>query len=121
MGSVGLPAFSVFGEYLNTIGGKLSSTSQTRHGINPATGKPNPEVPVSTQQDVDAAVAAAKKAAKTWSKTTHAERKQALLDFADGIEKHSEDFAKMLTQEQGKPVSCAVAFLLQGDQLTDYS
>lgn len=105
MGSVGLPAFSVFGEYYNTIDGKLSSTQETRHGINPATGKPNPEVPVSTPQDVDAAIAAAKKAFKTWSKVPYAERQQALFKFADAIEANAEDFAKMLTQEQGKPVS----------------
>lgn len=104
MGSVGLPQFNVFGDYYNTIDGKLSSTQQTRHGINPATGKPNPEVPVATKEDVDAAVAAAKKAFKTWSKVPYEERQQALNKFADALEKHSEDFAKLLTQEQGKPV-----------------
>jgi len=109
MGSVGLPQFNVFGEYYNTIDGKLSSTQQTRHGINPSTGKPNPEVPVATQEDVDTAVAAAKKAFKTWSKTPYAERQKALNNFADAIEKHADDFAKMLTQEQGKPVRRASA------------
>ena len=104
MGSVGLPQFNVFGEYYNTIDGKLSSTQQTRHGINPATGKPNPEVPVSTKEDVDAAINAAKKAFKSWSKVPYAERQQALYKFADEIEKHADDFAKLLTQEQGKPV-----------------
>lgn len=105
MGSVGLPAFNVFGEYYNTIDGKLSSTQQTRHGINPATGKPNAEVPVSTPQDVDAAIDAAKRAFKTWSKVPYAERQQALYKYADAIEANAEDFAKLLTQEQGKPVS----------------
>jgi len=105
MGSVGLPQFNVFGEYYNTIDGKLSSTQETRHNINPATAKPNAEVPVATQQDVDAAVTAAKKAFKTWSKVPWAERKQALKSYADAIEKHTDDFAKLLTQEQGKPVS----------------
>ena len=105
MGSVGLPQFNVFGEYFNTIDGKLSSTQQTRHGVNPATGKPNPEVPVSTREDVDAAISAAKKAFKTWSKVPYAERQQALNKFADALEKNADDFAKLLTQEQGKPVS----------------
>jgi len=109
MGSVGLPAFNVFGEYHNTIDGKLSSTSKTRHGINPATGKPLPEVPVSTQEDVDNAVNAAKRAFKTWSQVSHAERKKALEAFADELEKHVDDFAKLLTQEQGKPLMFAKA------------
>lgn len=116
MGSVGLPAFNVFGEYYNTIDGKLSSTSQTRHGINPATGKPNAEVPVSTQQDVDAAVDAAKRAFKTWSKVPYAERQKALRDFADALEKHTDDFAKLLTQEQGKPLMFAKAEAAAGVQ-----
>lgn len=106
MGS--LPATSkldLFNGFYNTINGKLTSTARTRHGINPATGKPNPEVPVSTQQDVDDAVAAAKEAFKTWSKVPWAERKKAILDYADALERHIDDFAKLLTQEQGKPVS----------------
>lgn len=105
MGSVGLPKFDVFGEYYNTIDGKLSSTSETRHGINPASGKPLAEVPVSTQQDVDTAVAAARKAFKSWSKVPYEERQKALRDYADALEAHGDDFAKLLTSEQGKPVS----------------
>lgn len=105
MGSVGLPKFDVFGEYSNVIDGKLSSTSETRHGINPATGKPLGEVPVSTQQDVDAAVEAGKKAFKSWSKVPYAERQEACKKFADALEKHGDDFATLLTREQGKPVS----------------
>lgn len=103
MGSIG-PTFDVFSDFKNTINGKLTTTKETRHGINPATGKPNPEVPVATQQDVDDAVAAGKAAFKTWSKVPYDERKKAVLAFADALEKHTGDFAKMLTQEQGKPV-----------------
>lgn len=94
-----------FTTFSNVIDGKLSPTSKTRHGINPATGEPNPEVPVSTPEDVDKAVAAAKKAFKGWAKTPYAERQKAVLAFADGLEKEKDGFAKLLTQEQGKPVS----------------
>ncbi|KIX10687.1 uncharacterized protein Z518_01771 [Rhinocladiella mackenziei CBS 650.93] len=108
MGSAGPDKkFDVFGKYLNTIDGKLWGTSSTRHGINPATGKPNPEVPVCTPKDVDAAVDAGKRAFKTWSKTPYEERQKALLDFAEAFEAHGEDFAKLLTQEQGKPLMFA--------------
>lgn len=107
MGSVGLPKFDVFGEYFNTIDGKLSSTTETRQGTNPATGKPLPDVPVSTQEDVDAAVEAAKKAFKGWAKVPYAERQKACRDFADALESHKDDFAKLLTSEQGKPLMFA--------------
>ncbi len=94
----------VFHDFYNTIDGKLTGTEKTRHGINPANGKPNAEIPVATPQDVDNAVAAARKAFKTWSKTPWDRRKKAVVDFADALEQHTDDFAKLLTQEQGKPV-----------------
>jgi acyl-CoA reductase-like NAD-dependent aldehyde dehydrogenase len=103
MGSAG-PQFDIWSNYLNIIDGKLVGTEQTRHGINPATGKPNPEVPVATAKDVDAAVEAGQRAYKSWAKTTWAERAKAVNSFADAIEKNTNDFAKLLTQEQGKPV-----------------
>lgn len=103
MGSAG-PTFDVFSNYQNTINGKLVGTKTTRHGINPASGKANPEVPVATQEDVDNAVAAGLKAFESWKKTTWAERAKAVSAFADAVEKNKDDFAKLLTQEQGKPV-----------------
>lgn len=94
-----------FTKFSNVIDGKLSSTSKTRHGINPATDKPNPEVPVSTPEDVDRAVEAAKKVSKAWGKVSYADRRKAVLAFADALEKEKDGFARMLTKEQGKPVS----------------
>jgi acyl-CoA reductase-like NAD-dependent aldehyde dehydrogenase len=52
-------------EFYNTIDGKFMTTAKTRHSINPATGKPNPEVPLSTQDDVDKATVAAKRLASS--------------------------------------------------------
>jgi acyl-CoA reductase-like NAD-dependent aldehyde dehydrogenase len=105
MGSLPTTAkLDLFGGFYNTINGRLTSTEKTRHGINPANGKPNPEIPVSTRKDVDNAVAAAREAFKFWSTTPWEERKKAVLEFADALEQHTDDFAKLLTQEQGKPV-----------------
>jgi delta 1-pyrroline-5-carboxylate dehydrogenase len=115
MGSVA-PQFNVFENFCNTINGKLTTTEKTRHGINPATGKANPEVPVSTQKDVDDAVAAAKEAFKTWSQEPWDKRRDAILAFADGLEKYENDFGKLLTQEQGKPVRAFWSPMLELDQ-----
>lgn len=93
-----------FTNFRNVIDGKLTTTEATRHSINPATSKPNPEVPVSTPADVDAAVDAGQAAFKTWSKTSHQERQKALFALADAIEANQDQFTKMLVQEQGKPV-----------------
>ncbi|KAH8803610.1 aldehyde dehydrogenase [Xylogone sp. PMI_703] len=96
-----------FDKFQNIINGKLVSTSETRHGINPATAKPNPPVPVATSQDVDDAVAAAKAAFKTWSRTSIEERREKIIAYADALKAHANDFAKLLTMEQGKPFKFA--------------
>lgn len=99
--------FKVFGEYSNIIDSKLSQTPSTTHNINPATGDANPPVPLSRPKDVDDAVNAGKRAFKLWAKVPFARRRTAVLAFADAIESHQGDFAKLLTQEQGKAV-CAL-------------
>ncbi|KAL4933836.1 aldehyde dehydrogenase family protein [Aspergillus undulatus] len=100
-------AFTVFSNFQNTINGKQSPTAEQRHGINPATGEPNPDVPVSTQEDVNNAVAAAQQAFTTWSDVHFEERKKAVLAFGEEVEKYAADFAKLLVQEQGKPLNFA--------------
>jgi len=98
-----------FTTFSNVINGKLvpSSDNATRHGINPATKKANPPVPVSTKKDLDAAVEAGRAAFKKWAKTSVQERREALLKFADGLKGLKEQFAQLLTMEQGKPLMFA--------------
>ena len=91
--------------FYNVIDGKLETTRETRCGINPATEQNNPSVPISTKEDVDRAMEAAKKAFKPWASVPYAERQKALLAFADGLDAEKEEFSKFLTQEQGKPAS----------------
>ena len=93
--------------FYNTINNELCSTSKTRHGIDPATGEALPEVPVSTQKDLDTAVTHARKAFKTWSKASWEERGKAIRAFADGIEANQSEFEHMLVREQGKPLATA--------------
>ncbi|RDW69905.1 hypothetical protein BP5796_08302 [Coleophoma crateriformis] len=85
----------------------ISIDFTTRHTLNPATGQPLGEVPVSTQEDVNTAVQHARQAFKTWSKTTYAERGKLLAAYADAIEHHLEDLQNLLVQEQGKPLGLA--------------
>ncbi|KAF7183646.1 hypothetical protein CNMCM7691_003925 [Aspergillus felis] len=89
----------------NVINNELITTSHTRHGINPANRQPNPEVPVSTKEDLDQAVDAARQAFRKWSKTSFDQRRAVLSAFADKIEANKEALAQLLTQEQGKPLS----------------
>ncbi|KAI1417203.1 aldehyde dehydrogenase [Hypoxylon sp. FL1857] len=96
-----------FSTFYNIIDGKVSTTDNTRHTINPATLESNPEVPLSTIDDVNRAVEAAERAAKSWAEVPWDERASAIQSFADAIEKHAEDFVQMLIKESGKPLTWA--------------
>ncbi|MDA0159711.1 gamma-aminobutyraldehyde dehydrogenase [Solirubrobacter ginsenosidimutans] len=72
--------------------------------LNPATGETIAEVPVSTPEDVDRAVAAARAAFGGWSTVTPYERQQALLKLADAVEQHSDELAELEARNAGKPV-----------------
>jgi betaine-aldehyde dehydrogenase len=76
---------------------------QTEEVIDPSTGETIAEAPLSTQEDVDRAVAAARKAFESWSVTTPGERATALLKLADLIEDHGEEFADLESADAGKP------------------
>ncbi|CAK7228317.1 hypothetical protein SBRCBS47491_006866 [Sporothrix bragantina] len=99
------PALLDFTTFTNTIDGKQTTTAETRHSTNPSTLEANPEVPVSTEEDVNRAVEAARKAYNSWRKTTFAERRACLEAYADGIAANLEGFATMLTREQGRPIA----------------
>lgn len=93
-----------FESFYNVIDGKLEATAQTRHGINPATLEQLPPVPVSTRNDVNKAVEAAQRAAAAWAATPIEERKQKVFQYADAVDALANEFGKMMTLEQGKPV-----------------
>jgi acyl-CoA reductase-like NAD-dependent aldehyde dehydrogenase len=94
-----------FTSFSNIINGKLSPTSKTRTGINPSTKQENWPVPVSTPEDLDAAVEAGRAAFLKWSRVSVPERREKILAFAEALKAYTADFAKLLTTEQGKPVS----------------
>jgi len=89
------------------IGGKLVAGDQTMDVINPATEEVLAKCPRASKAQLDQAVAAAKAAFPAWSATPIAERKKALNAIADIIEKNAGELARLLTQEQGKPIGDA--------------
>lgn len=92
-------------DYVQIINGKSAPTQKTHQGINPATLEKKPEVPVATQDDLNNAVDAARKAFKSWSRVPWEERRQKLYAWADAVEAQKKEFADLLISEQGKPVS----------------
>ena len=94
------------GRLKNFIGGELveAKGSQTQQLINPSTGEAYLEVPVSNQDDVDAACAAAASAFDGWKRTTPAERSLALFRIADALEAAGEELVALESENTGKPV-----------------
>lgn len=93
--------------YKLLIGGKLVDGDQTMNVVNPATEEVLAACPRASMSQLNQAVAAAKAAFPSWSATTMADRKKALLTIADIIEKNATELARLLTQEQGKPLADA--------------
>jgi betaine-aldehyde dehydrogenase len=75
----------------------------TEEVTNPANGEAIAEMPLSTEQDVDRAVAAAKRAFPGWAATPPGERAAALLKLADAIEEHADELADLEAADAGKP------------------
>ncbi len=76
---------------------------QTEDVTNPATGEVIAEAPLSSKEDVDRAVAAARTAFEGWGTTTPADRAAALLRIADLIEDRAEEVADLESADAGKP------------------
>src|ERR1700677_4593450 len=91
--------------YTLTIDGRPVSTDSGFEVLTPADGSVVASCPAATTDDVDAAVAAARRAFPAWSATTGAERTQKLKRVADLIEKHHQELSELVTREQGKTQS----------------
>src|SRR5918911_475454 len=91
----------------NFINGEFvdSASGETEEVTNPANGEVIADMPLSSEEDVNRAVAAAKAAFDGWATTTPAERATAMLKLADLIDEHAEEFADLEAADAGKPRS----------------
>jgi len=80
------------------------STGEYYANINPATGERLAETAQAGEEDVNAAVAAARAAFKTWSKTPGHIRARYLYSIARHIQKHARLLAVLETMDNGKPI-----------------
>jgi len=94
----------------NFIGGEAVEPAEggMEDVVNPANGSVIASAPLSTKADVDAAVAAAKKAFPAWAATPPGERARALLRMADLIEERGEEIADLESADAGKPRAAVV-------------
>lgn len=95
-------------DYKLLIGGRLVAGASASPVLNPATEEPVADCPRASKAQLDEAVAAAQSALPAWSKTPIDERKKVLVAMADAIQANLQDLARLLTQEQGKPLQAAM-------------
>jgi len=92
------------------INGKwLEGSEGTFEVKNPATGEILATVQKGGEKETKEAIQAANKAFEGWSQTSPAERAKLMNKMADLVENDSERLAKIMTMEQGKPLSQAAA------------
>jgi aminomuconate-semialdehyde/2-hydroxymuconate-6-semialdehyde dehydrogenase len=94
-----------FKKVLNFINGEWVAPKNGRflENKNPALGEVFSLIPDSDYQDIDLAVESASAAFKKWSMTSAEERSRCLYRLADLLEKNIDEFAKLESQDQGKP------------------
>jgi acyl-CoA reductase-like NAD-dependent aldehyde dehydrogenase len=89
------------------IGGRLIAGAATLPVVNPATEGLLTNAPRADLAQLNEAVAAAKSAFAGWSALALGERGALLLRLADALAAHADTFARLLTEEQGKPLPLA--------------
>jgi betaine-aldehyde dehydrogenase len=89
----------------NFIDGEFvdAADGATEEVTNPASGEVIAEMQLSGEEDVDRAVAAAKRAFPGWAATTPGERAAAIIKLADLLEEHAEEVADLESADAGKP------------------
>ena len=92
------------GEILIADKWRAAGDGRTISTIDPATGVETARIACASDEDVDAAVAAARAALDSWSATTPVKRARILWAIADAIEAHIDELAEIETLDQGKPL-----------------
>ncbi len=92
------------GAFGHFIGGAWTKAGKTFETFDPSTGKSLARVTQGTTKDVDAAVAAARKAYPAWSRLAPHARARHLYALARMVQKHARLFAVLETLDNGKPI-----------------
>jgi aminobutyraldehyde dehydrogenase len=85
----------------------VAGEGEAENVLDPATGNTLVKIPEASAQQVSAATRAAEKAFASWSRTTPKERAALLLAVADRIDAEADAFAKIESDNCGKPLAAA--------------
>ena len=98
-----------------------ATTQKSLDIVSPIDGVLLSTVPMSASTDLDAAVAAAKKAFPSWSKTPIKERVQVFFRYKYLLEKNLKELAELCSEENGKTYGESVAEIEKSIELTEFA
>ncbi|MHA6332986.1 aldehyde dehydrogenase family protein [Qipengyuania sp. CAU 1752] len=90
-------------DYPNLIDGEMTTNGEWMDVVNPANEEVIGRVPACGKEELDRAVAAARRAFKTWSKTSIEDRREVIQKISAIIKDNMDELFRLLTSEQGKP------------------
>jgi malonate-semialdehyde dehydrogenase (acetylating)/methylmalonate-semialdehyde dehydrogenase len=107
----------------NFINGKPSVSKTQRWGdvYDPCLGSVARQVPMSTAEDVAAAVSAAHAAFDDWSATPAVRRARILFRFKALLDEHLDELAGLLTAEHGKVLDDARGSVTRGMEVVEFA
>ncbi|ESZ89052.1 MAG: aldehyde dehydrogenase [Blastomonas sp. CACIA14H2] len=94
----------LFSNFSMTIDGRSVASAATLDIINPANEEVVAKAPDCSREQLDQAVAAARKAFPAWRATPLDERRRLVAKIGEVLAQHAEDFARLFTLEQGRPL-----------------
>jgi malonate-semialdehyde dehydrogenase (acetylating) / methylmalonate-semialdehyde dehydrogenase len=107
----------------NAIDGRKVTSASKRVApvFNPATGEQIAKLPLSTAQEVNDAVVAARKAAVAWSATPPLKRIKPMFRFKELLDRHADEIARAISKEHGKTHEDALGELARGIDVVDFA
>ncbi|MGB3074292.1 MAG: CoA-acylating methylmalonate-semialdehyde dehydrogenase, partial [Chitinophagales bacterium] len=109
-------------EVKNYIGGKFTNgTQKTLNILSPLSGKVISTVPLSSAQNLDEAVKAAKQAFPAWSAIPIKERVQIFFRYKTLLERSMNELANLVHEENGKTLDEARAEVEKSIELTEFA
>ena len=98
-----------------------SASSDDLNVVSPIDGNLLSSVPMSTLQELNAAVASAKAAAVAWGEAPIKERAQIFFRYRYLLEKHSDELTALVSEENGKTIDEARAEVDKSIELTEFA
>ena len=98
-----------------------SKSTQWRDVVDPATQAVLARVPFATAAEVDAAIASAQRAFRSWRKTPIGTRARIFLKYQQLIREHMGELAAILTAEQGKTLADAEGDVFRGLEVVEHA